>query len=108
METLEITELKDSILLYLFDRDKLRISLSEIYHDLNPESIPKEVIREYVEDMVLNKLIARLSTSSGGTNFYYITEWGKKRLRERGYTKLVRKGLEKTEQFNKSVPNHQW
>jgi hypothetical protein len=89
METVEITELKDSILLYLFDRDKLRISLSEIYYDLNPENTSLENVRGYVEDMVLNKLISSLSTSSGGTNLYYITDWGKRRLRVRGYTKLT-------------------
>jgi hypothetical protein len=87
METLEITELKDSILLYLFDRADGRISLSEIYYDLNPENMPKEVIHDFLEDMVLHKLIASFPVSAGGRNLYYITEWGKRRLRERGYTK---------------------
>jgi hypothetical protein len=99
METLEITELKDSILLYLFDRGKVGISLFEIYSDLNPENISKEVVRGYVEDMVLNKLIASLSHSSGGRDMYYITEWGKRRLRERGYTKPQGRVFEKTEQL---------
>ena len=106
METLEITELKDSILLYLFDRANGRIPLSEIYFDLNPENIPEEVVHGYVEDMVLNKLIASLSTSSHGKNLYYITERGKRRLRERGYTKFPGRELEKTEKINSSIPNH--
>jgi Fe2+ or Zn2+ uptake regulation protein len=86
METLEITELKDSILLYLFDRANARISLSDVYHDLNPENIPVEVVHDYLEDMVEHNLIDRLSVSSGDRNLYYITERGKRRLRERGYT----------------------
>jgi hypothetical protein len=98
MEALEITELKDSILLYLFDRAEGRISLSEIYYDINPENISKEVVHDYVEDMVLNKLIASLPIS-GGRNLYYITRWGKRRLRERGYTKLSEMDVEKTEQI---------
>jgi len=106
METLEITELKDSILLYLFDRANGRIPLSEIYYDLNPENIPIEVFRDYVEDMVLNKLIASLSSSSHSKNLYYITERGQRRLRERGYTKLLGRELEKTEKINLSAPNH--
>jgi hypothetical protein len=89
METLETTELKDSILLYLFDRTDGRISLSEIYYDLNPENITKEVIHDYVEDMVLHKLIASFATSSGGGNLYFITERGKRRLKGRGYTQLI-------------------
>jgi hypothetical protein len=97
MEALEITELKDSILLYLFDCANWRISLSEIYYDLNLTNIPKEVIHEYVESMVLNKLIAS-HPISGCRNLYYITERGKMRLKDRGYTKLSRKGFEKTEQ----------
>jgi hypothetical protein len=95
METLEITELKDSILLYLFDRANRRISLSEIYYDLNPENISKEVVRVYVEDMVLDKLIASLPLSSV-SNQYSITERGRRRLRERGYIKLLGIELEKT------------
>ena len=98
MEALEITELKDSILLYLFDRDKMRISLSEIYYDLKPEFISKEVVHDYLEDMVLDKLIASLPSSSGGRNLYYVTERGKRRLRERGYTKLQGREFEKTQQ----------
>lgn len=97
MEALEITELKDSILLYLFDCAKWRISLSEIYYDLDLANIPKEVVHEYVEGMVLDKLIATLPIS-GGRNLYYITERGKMRLKERGYTKLLGIELEKTEQ----------
>ena len=107
MEALEITELKDSILLYLFDRASGRISLSEIYYDLNPENIPEEVVHGYVEDMVLNKLIANLPLSSGGKNLYYITERGKRRLREKGYTKLLGMELEKASRLNSSVPTHQ-
>ena len=98
MEALEITELKDSILLYLFDRNKMRISLSEIYYDLKPEFISKEVVHDYLEDMVLNKLIASLPSSSDARNLYFITERGKRRLRERGYTKLLGIELEKTQQ----------
>jgi hypothetical protein len=86
METLEITELKDSILLYLFDRANVRISLSEIYYDLNPENIAVDVVQDYLEDMVLHNLIARHPLSSADRNLYYITERGKSRLRERGYT----------------------
>jgi len=88
METLEVAELKDSILLYLFDRANRRISLSEIYYDLRLENISNEVVHGYVADMVLNKLIAKLSMFLGPSNLYYITERGKRRLRERGYTKL--------------------
>ena len=98
METLEITELKDSILLYLFDRAGGSIPLSEIYYDLNPGNIPKEVVHNYLEDMVLDRLIASLPIS-GGRNLYYITERGKRRLRERGYTKLLETELEKTEKI---------
>jgi DNA-binding PadR family transcriptional regulator len=102
METLEVTELKDSILLYLFDRNKMRISLSEIYYDLNPESVSKEVIHEYLKDMVLNKLIGSLTITSNGKSLYYITEWGKRRLRERGYTKLSGMDFENTEKIKLS------
>jgi hypothetical protein len=97
MEPLEIAELKDSILLYLFDCAKWRISLSEIYYDLDLANIPKEVVRDYVEGMVLDKLIANFPLS-GGRNLYNITERGKMRLKERGYTKLLGVELEKTEQ----------
>jgi hypothetical protein len=97
MEALEITELKDSILLYLFDCARWRISLSEIYYDLDLAKIPKEVVHKYVESMVSDKLIASLPIS-GGRNLYYITEHGKIRLKERGYTKLLGKESEKTEQ----------
>ena len=107
METLEITELKDSILLYLFDRANGGISLSEIYYDLNPENISKVDVHDYVEDMVFHKLIASLPISSGGRNLYYITERGKRRLRERGYTKLLGIELKKLNRLNSSVTNHQ-
>jgi hypothetical protein len=95
MEATDITELKDSILLYLFDRDSGRISLSEIYYDLRPENISKEIFHGYVVEMVLDKLIAGLPLT-GGSNKYYITERGKRRLRERGYIKLCRVEFEKT------------
>jgi DNA-binding PadR family transcriptional regulator len=49
--------------------------------------------------MVLHKLIASLPGSSGARNLYYITERGKRRLRERGYTELIGIELEKTEQI---------
>ena len=88
MEALEVTELKDSILLYLFDRNKMRISLSEIYYDLNPENVSKAVIHDYLKEMVLNKLISCLTITSDGKSLYSITERGKRRLRERGYAKL--------------------
>lgn len=97
MEALEITDLKDSILLYLFDCAKWRISLSEIYYDLNLANIPKEVVHEYIEGMVLDKLIASLPIS-GSRNLYYITDHGKMRLKKRGYSKLLAIELEKTEQ----------
>ena len=96
MEALEITELKDCILLYLFDCAKWRISLSEIYYDLNLANIPKEVVHEYVEALVSDRLAATLSLS-GGRNLYYITERGKLRLKERGYTRLSETESEKTE-----------
>jgi len=107
METLEITELKDSILLYLFDRADGRISLSEIYSDLNPENIPKEVIHDFLEDMILHKLIASIPASAGVRNLYYITEWGKRRLRERGYTNSLGMDLIKLNRLSSHVPNHQ-
>jgi hypothetical protein len=94
MEAKDITDLKDSVLLYLFDRGMERISLSEIYYDLKPENVPKEVFHNYVEEMVSDKLIASLPVT-GGRNQYYISERGKRRLRERGYTKLMGIELEK-------------
>jgi hypothetical protein len=97
METPEITELKDSILLYLFDCANWRISLSEIYYDLNLSNIPKDVIHGYVESMVLEKLISSLPIS-GCRNLYYITERGKMRLKEKGFTKFLQKASENTEQ----------
>jgi hypothetical protein len=97
MEAPEITELKDSILLYLFDCANWRISLSEIYYDLNLANFPKEVIHGYVESMVLDKLIESLPIS-GCINLYFITQRGKMRLKEKGFTKLLQKELEKTEQ----------
>jgi hypothetical protein len=97
MEALEITELKDSILLYLFDCSRWRISLCEIYYDLDLANIPKEVVNAYVESMVLDKLIAT-HPISGGRKLYYITERGKMRLKKRGYTKLSGIELERTQQ----------
>jgi DNA-binding PadR family transcriptional regulator len=99
MEPLEITELKDSILLYLFDRANGGISLSEIYYDLNPGNVPKGVVHDYLEDMVINKFIACPAVSSGGRNLYHITERGKRRLKERGYTKVLGVESEKTKQI---------
>jgi hypothetical protein len=89
MEAREVTELKDSILLYLFDREMERISLSEIYFDLKPENITKDVIQNYVEDLVLERLIAS-DPNPEGKKKYYITELGIVRLRKRGYTKLLK------------------
>lgn len=95
MEALEITDLKDSILLYLFDCANWRISFSEIYYDLNFANISKEEVHNYLEDMALDRLIASLPIS-GGKNLYYITEHGKMRLKKRGYTKVSGKEQEIT------------
>jgi hypothetical protein len=101
MEAKDTTDLKDSILLYLFDRAIWRISLSEIYYDLKPENLPKEVFHNILEDMVLDKLIASLPIP-GCRNQYCITERGKRRLKERGYTTLLGIDLERTE-LNKLI-----
>jgi len=87
MEALEITELKDSILLYLFDHFTGRISLPEIYYDLKPENISKEVFSSYMKDLVSDKLVVNLLT--GSSDQYCITERGKRRLRVRGYIKQL-------------------
>jgi hypothetical protein len=101
MDALNIAQLKDRILNYLFEHYNERILLSVIYQDLNlnSENILIEVVDDCMEDMVLDKVIYRLQMS-GGRNLYYIAESGKIRLREGGYKKLLKIELEKVEQHN--------
>lgn len=105
MDALKIAELKDSILCYLLERYNEKFLLQKIYHDLNPESVPIEVVNDCLDDLVQDNLVSCFDMT-GGRNLYNIKEQGERRLREGGYNKLLEIELGKAEQIKEDTQKY--
>lgn len=99
MDNLEIAELKDSILRYFLENDIKETLLSNVYVELKPQNITRDVVHDCMEDMTLDKVLHRFAIT-GARALYSITDQGKRKLREGGYKKQLEIELEKAEHIN--------
>jgi hypothetical protein len=88
MNALEIAQLKDNIMSFLFDHSKEHLSSEVIYDELNLKNVSIEVFSEYLKEMDQDDVIHSNPTSAN-RNILFLTCAGRKLLLEGGYVKRL-------------------
>jgi hypothetical protein len=104
MDSLEIAQLKDSILNYLNDHSKKNIPSEVIYNELKLENVPSAIYNVSLKEMDRENVIHTTDTS-GNRSILILTEAGRKLLSEGGYGKRLDEEFRKDKQQVDDVLN---
>ena len=102
MDSLEIAQLKDSILNYLNDRSKKAIPSEVVYNELKLENVPSAIYNVSLKEMDRENVIHSTDTS-GNRSILMLTEAGRKLLLEGGYVKRLDEEFRKDKQQEDDV-----
>ncbi|RPI65277.1 MAG: hypothetical protein EHM47_18910 [Ignavibacteriales bacterium] len=102
MDSLEIAQLKDSILNYLNDRSKKNIPSEVVYSELKLENVPSAIYNVSLKEMDRENVIHTTDTS-GNRSILILTEAGRKLLSEGGYVKRLDEEFRKDKQREDDV-----
>jgi hypothetical protein len=97
MDSLEIAQLKDSILTYLNDHSKKNIPSEVVYDELKLENVPSAIYNVSLKEMDRENVIHSTDTS-GNRSILKLTEAGRKLLSEGGYVKRLDEEFRKDKQ----------
>ena len=97
MDSLEIAQLKDSILNYLNDHSKKNIPSEVVYDELKLENVPSAIYNVSLKEMDRENVIHTTDTS-GNRSILIITDAGRKLLSEGGYVKRLDEEFRKDKQ----------
>ena len=97
MDSLEIAQLKDSILNYLNDHSKKNIPSEVVYDELKLENVPSAIYNVSLKEMDRENVIHSTDTS-GNRSTLMLTEAGRKLLLEGGYVKRLDEEFRKDKQ----------
>jgi hypothetical protein len=104
MDSLEIAQLKDSILNYLNDHSKKNIPSEVVYNDLTLENVPSAIYNVSLKEMDRENVIHSTDTS-GNRSILILTDAGRKLLSEGGYVKRLDEEFRKDKQQEDDVLN---
>jgi len=102
MDSLEIAQLKDSILNYLNDRSKKNVPSEVVYNELKLENVPSAIYNVSLKEMDRENVVHSTDTS-GNRSILIITEAGRKLLSEGGYVKRLDEEFRKDKQQEDDV-----
>jgi hypothetical protein len=102
MDSLEIAQLKDSILNYLNDHSKKNIPSEVVYSELKLENVPSAIFNVSLKEMDRENVIHTTDTS-GNRSILILTEAGRKLLSEGGYVKRLDEEFRKDKQQEDDV-----
>jgi hypothetical protein len=102
MDSLEIAQLKDSILTYLNDHSKKNIPSEVVYDELKLENVPSAIYNVSLKEMDRENVIHSTDTS-GNRSILKLTEAGRKLLSEGGYVKRLDEEFRKDKQQEDDV-----
>jgi len=102
MDSLEIAQLKDSILNYLNDHSKKNIPSEVVYDELKLENVPSAIYNVSLKEMDREKVIHTTDTS-GNRSILILTDAGRKLLSEGGYVKRLDEEFRKDKQQEDDV-----
>lgn len=102
MDSLEIAQLKDSILNYLNDHSKKNIPSEVVYDELNLENVPSAIYNVSLKEMNRENVVHSTDTS-GNRSILILTEAGRKLLSEGGYVKRLDEEFRKDKQQEDDV-----
>jgi hypothetical protein len=97
MDSLEIAQLKDSILNYLNDHSKKNIPSEVIYEELRLKNVQSAIYNVSIKDMDRENVIHTTATP-GNRSLLVLTEAGRILLSEGGYTKRLDEEFRKDKQ----------
>lgn len=104
MDSLEIAQLKDSILNYLNDHSKKNIPSEVIYNELKLENVPSAIYNVSLKEMDRENVIHSADTS-GNKSILILTDAGRKLLSAGGYVKRLDEEFRKDKQQEDDVLN---
>jgi len=102
MDSLEIAQLKDSILNYLNDRSKKNVPSEVVYNELKLENVPSAIYNVSLKEMDRENVI-HSSDTSGNRSILVLTDAGRKLLLEGGYVKRLDEEFRKDKQQEDDV-----
>jgi hypothetical protein len=102
MDSLEIAQLKDSILNYLNDHSKKNTPSEVVYNELKLENVPSAIYNVSLKEMDREQVIHSTDTS-GNRSILILTEAGRKLLSEGGYVKRLDEEFRKDKQQEDDV-----
>jgi hypothetical protein len=102
MDSLEIAQLKDSILNYLNDHANKNIASEVIYSELKLEKVPLAIFNVSLKEMDRENVIHSTDTS-GNRSILILTDTGRKLLSEGGYVKRLDEEFRKDKQQEDDV-----
>ena len=102
MDSLEIAQLKDSILDYLNDHANKNIASEVVYSELKLEKVPPAIYNVSLKEMDRENVIHSAETS-GNRSIIILTETGRKLLSEGGYVKRLDEEFRKDKQQEEDV-----
>ena len=102
MDSLEIAQLKDSILNYLNDHASKNIASEVVYSELKLEKVPPAIYNVSLKEMDRENVIHSAETS-GNRSIIILTETGRKLLSEGGYVKRLDEEFRKDKQHEDDV-----
>jgi len=102
MDSLEIAQLKDSILNYLNDHSRKNIPSELVYNELKLENVPSAIYNVSLKEMDRENVIHTTDTS-GNRSILILTEAGRKLLSEGGYVKRLDEEFRKDKQQEDDV-----
>jgi hypothetical protein len=97
MDSLEIAQLKDSILNYLNDHSKKNIPSEVIYDELRLKNVPSAIFNLSIREMDRENVIHTTDTS-GNRSLLALTEAGRILISEGGYVKRLDEEFRKDKQ----------
>ena len=97
MDSLEIAQLKDSILNYLNDHAKKDVASEVVYSELKLENVPPAIYNVSLKEMNRENVIHSADTS-GNRSILSLTQAGRKLLDEGGYVKRLDEEFRKDKQ----------
>jgi hypothetical protein len=97
MDSLEIAQLKDSILNYLNDHSKKNVPSEVIYDELRLKNVPSAIYNVSIREMDRENVIHTTDTS-GNRSLLVLTEAGRILISEGGYVKRLDEEFRKDKQ----------
>jgi hypothetical protein len=102
MDSLEIAQLKDSILNYLNDHANKNVASEVIYTELKLEKVPLAIYNVSLKEMDRENVI-HSADASGNRSILILTDTGRKLLSEGGYVKRLDEEFRKDKQQEDDV-----